>query len=251
MKADRTEIEKKARNRKMEEKLEAQLRELAGMIDHTILKPDATKQKVLEVCQECRDYHFKMIAINSCQVTLCHHALKGSGVHVGAAISFPLGQTELNIKLLETEHAIRQGADEIDYVVNLTELKSGNWDLVRKEMDRITRLCHQDGKICKVIFETCYLSEEEIIRLAQIACEVKPDFIKTSTGFGPAGATAKDVFIMKHEAGEDVQVKAAGGIRSLATLLEMKKAGATRFGTSSSIKIMEEARKLLEEGGTL
>ena len=97
----------------MEEKLEAQLRELAGMIDHTILKPDATKQKVLEVCQECRDYHFKMIAINSCQVTLCHHALKGSGVHVGAAISFPLGQTELNVKLLETEHAIRQGADEI------------------------------------------------------------------------------------------------------------------------------------------
>ena len=235
----------------MEEKLEAQLRELAGMIDHTILKPDATKQKVLEVCQECRDYHFKMIAINSCQVTLCHHALKGSGVHVGAAISFPLGPTELNVKLLETEHAIRQGADEIDYVVNLTELKSGNWDLVRKEMDRITRLCHQYGKICKVIFETCYLSEEEIIRLAQIAREVKPDFIKTSTGFGPAGATAKDVFIMKHEAGEDVQVKAAGGIRSLAALLEMKKAGATRFGTSSSIKIMEEARKLLEEGGTL
>ena len=147
--------------------------------------------------------------------------------------------------------AIRQGADEIDYVVNLTELKSGNWDLVRKaKTDRITRLCHQYRKICKVIFETCYLSEEEIIRLAQIAREVKPDFIDTSTGFGPAGATAKDVFIMKHEAGEGVQVKAAGGIRSLAALLEMKKAGATR-SAPPSIKIMDEARKLLEEGGTL
>lgn len=228
--------------------MEEKLRALAGMIDHTILKPDAPKQKILEVCQECADYHFKMIAVNSCQVTLCHHALKGTGVHVGAAVSFPLGQTELNIKLLETEHAIHQGADEIDYVVNLTELKSGNWDFVRREMDRITRLCHQYDRTCKVIFETCYMTEEEILRLARIAKEVRPDFIKTSTGFGPEGAKAKDVCMMKHEAGDQVQVKAAGGIRSLKTLQEMKAAGATRFGTSASLKIMAEARKALEEG---
>ena len=153
-----------------------------------------------------------MIAINSCQVTLCHHALKGqSGVRVGAAISFPLGfRLKLNIKLLETGacHPPGRRRDRLRRQPDGAEKR--NWDLVRKEMDRITRLCHH-YKDLQGHSETCYLSEEEIIRLAQIAREVKPDFIKTSTGFGPAGATAKDVFIMKHEAGEDVQ--AGGGWR--------------------------------------
>ena len=224
----------------MKEKLEVQLRELAGMIDHTILKPDATKQKVLEVCQECMDYHFKMIAVNSCQVTLCHHALKGSGVHVGAAVSFPLGQTELNVKLLETEHAIRQGADEIDYVVNLTELKSGNWDLVRKEMDRITRLCHQYEKICKVIFETCYLTEEEKIEMCHAVTAAGADFIKTSTGFGTGGATLEDVCLMKEHIGPNVKIKAAGGIRSKEDMEQYIEAGCSRIGTSSAISMLQD-----------
>ena len=228
-----------------------ELETLASMVDHTILKPYADHEMIMKTVRECIEYHFAMIAVNSCQVKFCHEALKGTGVHVGAAISFPLGQTELSVKCFETETAIEQGADEIDYVVNLTELKNGNWDYIRKEMESIVGICRKHQVLCKVIFETCYLTEQQIITLAHIAREVKPDFIKTSTGFGTAGADVKQVALMKKEVGEDVGVKAAGGIRDLKTFLAMKKAGATRIGCSASVKIMKEAEEALSRGEKL
>lgn len=228
--------------------MEEKLLEIANQIDHTILKADATRDRILEVCQECKTNHFKMIAINSCQSELCYEALRGSGVHVGAAISFPLGQTDLEVKLFETKVAIEKGVDEIDYVVNLTDLKSGNWQNVEWEMKQMTLLCHQMGKICKVIFETCYLTNQEIEKLCAIALKVRPDFIKTSTGFATAGATIQHVTLMKACVGDAVQVKASGGIRDLDTLLAMKKAGATRFGTSNGVNILKEAAQRLATG---
>ena len=215
-------------------------KELCGMTDHTNLHADASAEDMKKLCEEAKLYSFRMVAVNSVQTALCKEFLKGTEVHVGAAISFPLGQTCLEVKLFETELAIRQGADEIDYVINQTELKNGNIDYIRREMEAMTALCRKHGVICKVIFENCYLTEEEICLLAEIAKEVKPDFIKTSTGFGTGGATAEDVRLMKSVVGDAVKVKAAGGIRSLSDAQAMIEAGAERIGTSASIRIVEE-----------
>ncbi len=230
--------------------MQEQLAALAKRIDHTILKADATREQVLEACQACKIYGFGMIAINSAQVALCRHALAGSGVHVGAAISFPLGQTPLAVKRYETAEALGEGADEIDYVANITDVKDGRWEKVQEEMQALTELCHQRGALIKVIFENCYLTQEQIRRMAEIARRVGPDFIKTSTGFGTGGARVEDVRLMKEAAGPRVAVKAAGGIRNLDTLLAMEQAGATRFGTSAGVAIMEEAKARLAGGGT-
>ena len=181
-----------------------------------------------------------MVAINSAPVALCHELLKDTDIHVGAAISFPLGQTTIETKVFETEDAIRKGADEIDYVVNLGEVKNGNYDYIRREMESIVKVCREHQVISKVIFEICYLTEEEIVRIAEIAREVKPDFVKTSTGFGTSGATVEAVRLMKQTVGEEVKVKAAGGIRSWADCKAMLDAGAERIGTSSMLKILEE-----------
>ena len=192
------------------------------------------------LCREAAENHFAMVAINSSPVALCKRLLEGSGVHVGAAISFPLGQTTVETKVFETENAIQNGADEIDYVLNVGELKQGNLDYIRREMESIVAVCHKNRVICKVIFENCYLTRDEIRSAAQIAREVGPDFIKTSTGFGTGGATVEDVRLMKETVGDKVRVKAAGGIRDLDTCLAMIEAGAERIGTSSSLKILEE-----------
>ncbi len=187
-----------------------------------------------------------MVAVNSAPVALCKEYLKGSQVHVGAAISFPLGQTTIESKVFETKNAIANGADEIDYVINLVELKNKNYGYIKEEMERIVSVCREAGVISKVIFENCYLTKEEIRKVAQIAKEVKPDFIKTSTGFGTGGATVEDVKLMKSVVGDAVKVKAAGGIRDWKTCKAMIEAGAERIGTSSSLKILEEFQR--EEG---
>ncbi len=231
--------------------MQEQLRQLAQQIDHTILKADASREQILAACDACRSYRFGMIAINSAQVALCRRALEGSGTHVGAAISFPLGQTALEVKRYETALALDEGADEIDYVANLTAVKDGCWQKVEEEMETLTALCHQHGAIIKVIFENCYLTKDEIRHMAEIARKVGPDFIKTSTGFGTGGATVEDVRLMKEAVGPKVAVKAAGGIRSLDALLAMAQAGATRFGTSAGVTIMQQAQARLAEGGTL
>ena len=213
---------------------------LAKMFDHTYLKAFASKKDMEKLCQEAKMINCKMVAINSCQTKLCKQLLKDSDIHVGAAISFPLGQTTIETKLFETKDAIENVADEIDYVVNLTKVKDHDFDYIEDEMRQITKLCHDNKVICKVIFENCYLEKEEIIKLSEIALKVKPDFIKTSTGFGTSGAKVEDVALMKSFVKDEVMVKAAGGIRDLETCMAMIKAGASRIGTSSSLKILEE-----------
>ncbi|MEY8677430.1 deoxyribose-phosphate aldolase [Granulimonas faecalis] len=212
----------------------------AAMIDHTNLHADACDQDMETLCQEARDHGFAMVAVNSVQSALCSALLAGTGVHTGAAIGFPLGQTTIAVKVFETRDAIANGADEIDYVVNLTAVKNGQWDLVKREMTEIVGACRERGVIVKVIFENCYLTDDEKIRLCEIASEVRPDFIKTSTGFGTGGATLEDVALMRENVDPAVKVKAAGGIRDAETFLKMVELGAERIGTSAGVAIMAE-----------
>lgn len=215
-------------------------KQLANMFDHTLLKPYAAEEDFRRLCEESRKYGFKMVAINSAPVALCKRYLEGSPVHVGAAISFPLGQTTIRTKVFETKEAIADGADEIDYVIHIGKLKEGNLAYIEEEMRAIVEVCRSQDVISKVIFENCYLTKDEIVLLAEIAREVRPDFIKTSTGFGTGGATVEDVRLMKSVVGDEVKVKAAGGIRDWETCRAMLEAGAERIGTSSSLKILEE-----------
>lgn len=214
--------------------------QLANMVDHTNLKAFADDAAFEKLCDEAKKYNFKMVAINPAQTVRCKKKLEGSPVHVGAAIGFPLGQTTLECKIFETKDAIEKGADEIDYVINVAELKNKNYDYIKKEMEEIVKICREAGKTSKVIFENCYLTDDEKRKVAEIAKEVKPDFIKTSTGFGTGGATVEDVKLMKSVVGDEVKVKAAGGIRDLKTALAMIDAGAERLGTSAGVAIVEE-----------
>ncbi len=217
--------------------------ELCGLFDHTLLKAFATGADFKKLCSEAAEHHFAMVAVNSGPTALCKDLLAGSGVHVGAAIAFPLGQTTIEAKVFETENAIQNGADEIDYVINIGALRDGRWDYLREEMESIVRVCRRAGVLSKVIFENCYLTKEEIVRLAEIARDVEPDFIKTSTGMGTGGATVEDVRLMKETVGGAVKVKAAGGIRDWAACKAMIDAGAERIGTSSALQILEEYKK--------
>mgnify|MGYP003294256786 FL=1 len=213
---------------------------LCRMIDHTNLKPFAAEEDFKKLCMEAKENHFAMVAINSAPVAICKKYLKDTDVHVGAAISFPLGQTTLETKVFETKDAIENGADEIDYVINLQKLKDGDYDYIRREMEAIVKVCRENNVISKVIFENCFLTKDEIRKVAEIAREVKPDFIKTSTGFGTGGATVEDVKLMKSVVGDAVKVKAAGGIASLKDCIALIEAGAERIGTSKSLIIVGE-----------
>ena len=213
---------------------------VAGMIDHTNLKATATREDIRRLCEEAKTFHFASVMVNSAFTALCAELVKGSGVLVGTVAGFPLGQMSTAAKVYEAETAIADGADEIDYVVNVSDVKDGKWELVKDEMEKITAACHSRGAGCKVIFENCYLTKEQIVRLAEIAKEVKPDFIKTSTGFGTGGATPEDVRLMKETVGDTVKVKAAGGIRDWASCKAMIDAGAERIGASAGKQILEE-----------
>lgn len=221
------------------------LKELANMIDHTLLRADATEEDFKQLCKEADDYGFKMVAINSFPVQMCHEFLQNSSVHVGAAIGFPLGQTSIETKVFEVENAIQNGADEIDYVLTISKLKDGDSAYIHREMEEIVAVCQKAGILSKVILENCYLTDEEKITVCEIAKEIKPDYVKTSTGFGPSGATVEDVKLMKHVVGDQVKVKAAGGIRDLDTALEMIEAGAERLGMSTGIKVVNEYQSRL------
>ncbi|MCX8617784.1 deoxyribose-phosphate aldolase [Gilliamella sp. B2923] len=221
------------------------LAQLSRLIDHTNLKADATPTMMEKLCLEAKNYHFKMVAINQVQSKLCASLLQGSDVGIGAAIAFPLGQTTIEAKCFETQNAIDNGATEIDYVINLTQLKIGNLAYIEDEMSQIVAICRKHQVISKVIFENCYLTDAEKIALCQIAVKVKPDFIKTSTGFAPTGATVEDVKLMKQHVGDTVKVKAAGGIRDANTFIKMLEAGAERIGTSSGIAIIEAIKQTL------
>lgn len=221
--------------------------DLANMIDHTLLKADATQEGFERLCKEADDYGFKMVAINSSPVKLCAELLKDSKVHVGAAVGFPLGQTTIKTKVFEVEDAAANGADEIDYVINIGELKNGNIDYIKEEMEAIVKASKKHGMLSKVILENCYLTDDEKRKVCKIATEVLPDYVKTSTGFGTGGATLEDVALMKEVVGDKVKVKAAGGIRDFETAKKMVEAGAERIGTSSGIKIIEEYKSVLKK----
>lgn len=218
------------------------VKEVANMVDHTNLKAYATAADFQKLCDEAREYGFKSVAINTYPVAMCRKLLEGSEVLTGAAVGFPLGQMTIASKVAEAENAVRDGCQEFDYVMNVGKAKEHDYAYIEDEMTQLVAVARKAGICCKVIFETCYLDEDEIIEVAKIASRVKPDFVKTSTGFGTAGATPEHVRLMKKYAGEEVSVKAAGGIRSWEQAKAVIEAGATRLGTSSGIKIVEEMR---------
>lgn len=211
----------------------------------TQLRAYAQRGDFEKLCAEAREYGFAMVAINPAPVSLCKDLLAGTSVHVGAAVGFPLGQNTPKVKKYETVDAIANGADEIDYVINITQLKEKNYDFIEHEMAGIVEECRGAGVISKVIFENCYLTEEEKRALCSIAREVRPDFIKTSTGFGTGGATFEDVALMKKCVGDEVKIKAAGGIRTLDTALRMIELGVSRIGSTASVSIVEELKHRL------
>lgn len=214
--------------------------QLARIIDHTFLQPFGTAADIERLCAEARQYGFAMVAINPAEVERCVALLRGSTVRVGAAIGFPLGQNTPAVKRYETEDAIQRGAGEIDMVINVRALRAGRLDVVRDEIAAMVHVCKQANVISKVILETCYLSDDEKRTVCRIALDEGADFVKTSTGFGPAGATVADVRLMRGAVGPAMGVKAAGGIRMLDQALALIEAGATRLGTSSGVKIVQE-----------
>lgn len=219
------------------------LEEITQYIDHTLLKPYASKEAMQAFCNEAKELKVKMVAINSYYTKFCKELLKDTTIHVGAAISFPFGQTTIAVKAFETIEAIKDGADEIDYVLNLAKVKDGDFTYIKEEMETIVKICREAGIISKVIFENCYLTKDEIRKCAQIAKEVKPDFIKTSTGFGTSGALIEDVKIMLETVDGVCKVKAAGGIRDYKTFNEFINLGVERIGTSSTKTIIKEFKE--------
>ena len=213
--------------------------QLAKYFDHTLLKAYAADGDFDTFCADCAKYSFAMAAINSAPVSYVKEKLKNTTVHVGAAIGFPLGQTTIAAKVFETKDAIANGADEIDYVCNVGQLKSGNLTLIRDEMEAIVSVCRENNVLSKVIFENCYLTDAEKLNLCAIAREVRPNFIKTSTGFGTGGATFEDVDLMLKNCGDFVKVKAAGGIRTLEDALRLIDMGVSRIGSTASVKICD------------
>jgi deoxyribose-phosphate aldolase len=209
---------------------------VARYIDHTLLKPDATREQVLELCGEAREHGFASVCINPAFVHLAADALRGSEVKVCTVIGFPLGANTTVTKALETRDAVANGADEIDMVINVGALKARNDDLVRRDIEAVVAAA--DGRIVKVILETALLNDEEKVRACHLSREAGADFVKTSTGFGPGGATAHDIALMRQTVGRYMGVKASGGIRDLAGAQEMLAAGATRIGASASVKIV-------------
>jgi len=213
---------------------------VALLIDHTMLKPDASQEDIARICAEARHYGFASVCVNPYWVRFAFAALAGSGVNVCTTIGFPLGANESATKLAEGEIALMQGAKELDMVQNVGALRSGNLETVENETRQLAQLSHSRGAILKVILETCCLSEEEKKTACRLAVEAGADFVKTSTGFASAGATVEDVRLMRQAIGDSAGVKAAGGIRTLETLRAMVKAGANRIGTSSGVQIMHE-----------
>jgi deoxyribose-phosphate aldolase len=215
-------------------------RAVAALIDHTLLKPEATQPDIARVCEEARQFHFASVCINPCWVTLAAESLAGTGVRVCTVIGFPLGANHLRTKIDEADLALKQGATEIDMVQNIGALLSHNHALVQKEIAELAEIAHARGAILKVILETCLLTDDEKIATCRLAKEAQADFVKTSTGFSTGGATVGDVQLMRRVVGDRIGVKASGGIRTLDHLRQMVAAGATRIGASAGVAIIRE-----------
>jgi deoxyribose-phosphate aldolase len=211
---------------------------LAGMIDHTALKPDVTVEQVVQLCSEARQYGFASVCVNPGFVKLCADLLRGSKVKVCTVIGFPLGATSSESKVYETKIALRDGADEIDMVVNVGALKGGDFTHVARDMGEVVEVAHAGGAIVKVIIETSLLTQDEKVKACLLSKEAGADFVKTSTGFSGGGATVEDIALMRRVVGPEMGVKASGGVRTFEDAKNMVEAGATRIGTSGGIKIV-------------
>lgn len=211
---------------------------IGKMIDHTLLKADATEDMIKKLCKEAKEHEFAAVCINPYYVVLANEILKDSEVKVATVIGFPLGANTSEVKTFETENAIKNGADEVDMVINIGALKSKNYDLVREDIKAVVDAA-KDKALVKVIIETCLLNEEEKRIACKIAKEVGADFVKTSTGFSTGGATVEDVKLMREIVGENMGVKASGGIRDYEKAKAMVDAGASRIGASASIDIVK------------
>jgi deoxyribose-phosphate aldolase len=216
-------------------------REVARFIDHTLLKPDASRNEILKVCEEGVRYGFASVCINPIWVREAACALRGSGVKVCTVIGFPLGANSPDTKAYEARRSIFDGATELDMVINVGALKSGDHDLVSRDIRGVVEVAHDAGYICKVIIETALLTDDEKVSACLIAKEAGADFVKTSTGFSKGGATAADVALMRRAVGGQMGVKASGGVRDLKQAQEMIRAGATRIGASVGVQIIQEA----------
>ena len=212
---------------------------IAAMIDHTLLKPEATREQITQLCFEARKYNFATVCINPTHVKLCSNLLRGTNVKVCAVIGFPLGATTSEVKVFEASQALDNGASEIDMVINIGALKDRNLELIARDIHGVVKETHQKNGIVKVIIETALLTDEE----KQIACllakEAGANFVKTSTGFSKGGATVEDVALMRRTVGPEIGVKAAGGIHTQEELKNMVKAGATRIGASAGVRIVQ------------
>jgi len=214
----------------------------AAMIDHTLLKPDATRQDIEKLCREAAEFHFATVCINPGWVSLAARLLQGSGVGVCTVIGFPLGATTADTKHYETRRAIFDGAAEIDMVINVGALKSGDLAVVERDISAVVQPCQEAGRVSKVIIETSLLTDDEKVAACTLAKAAGADFVKTSTGFSGGGATAHDIALMRRVVGADMGVKASGGVRDYDGLKAMVAAGATRIGASAGVKIVQESK---------
>ena len=215
--------------------------DIAKYIDHTILKPEATVEDVKKLCKEAREYDFASVCVNGCYANLVSTELTGSDVKTCVVVGFPLGAMTKEAKAFETSDAIKNGANEIDMVINVGALKDKNYTLLKEDIEAVVNAAK--GKaIVKVIIETCLLNDEEKVKACEISKEAKADFVKTSTGFSNSGATKEDIALMRKTVGDDLGVKASGGVRDYTTAMEMINAGASRIGASASIAIVNESK---------
>lgn len=211
---------------------------VARMIDHTLLKPDATPDEIKTLCTEARTYSFASVCVNPCYVKMCRDLLRGSVVKVCTVIGFPLGSTTTEVKRAEAEQAIQNGAEEIDMVINIGMLKQGNYDYVFNDINQVVLAAKRSRVLTKVIIETALLTDEEKIKACVLSKKAKADFVKTSTGFSKGGATAGDIALMRLVVGSDMGVKASGGVRTAEDAKAMIASGADRIGASASVKIV-------------
>lgn len=211
---------------------------LSKYIDHTLLKADAKLADIKKLCDEAKEYDFKSVCVNTCNIEFCKNELKDSDVLVCTVIGFPLGAMSTKAKIAETKYAIEAGADEVDMVINIGRLKDQDYDYVTDEIAQIKETC--GNKTLKVIIETCLLTDEEKVKACECVLKAKADFVKTSTGFSTGGATFEDVALMKSVVKDNCYIKAAGGVRSKQDFLKMIELGANRIGTSSGTKLIEK-----------
>ncbi|GAA0120849.1 MAG: deoxyribose-phosphate aldolase [Clostridium argentinense] len=219
---------------------------IASMIDHTLLKADATIEEIKKICDEAKEYKFKSVCVNSCHTKLVAEELKDSDVLVCTVVGFPLGAMDSKAKAFETARAIELGANEIDMVINIGEIKNKNYDLVLKDIKEVVETA-KDKALVKVIIETCLLTEEEKIKACELSVEAGADFVKTSTGFSTGGATVEDVKLMRKVVGPHIGVKASGGVRTTEDALKFIEAGANRIGASASIAIVTKDSKITSD----